>query len=290
MLRAISLSACLPLLCATLVLAPPTTAEQQPQAPVKSEASPPSPVPAKPVRTFDVHFKGGTLAEYVEAVRQASGSTANVVVMPAAAEIPMTEVALTSVSARSAIKSLNNVYDLGLSRLVWVKEIEGTPDEVEMFTVGAHDQRQVARPASQEDSKVWSLASIVQTGQRVEDVVSAVETALSLYPEAKPKIELRLHKDTNLLIARGRVDQLVTVEQVIEALTPPPQYVRRPRGPAEDPPSPKQAAAPSTDPPAGPQSDEARERSNAALREKLEELRAAVAELDRLYRAERQPK
>lgn len=289
MLRAISLSACLPLLCATLVLAPPTTAAQQPPAPVNSEVSSPAPIPAKPARTFDVHFNGGTLAEYVQAVRQASGNTANVVVTPAAAEIPMTEVALTGVSARSAIMSLNSVVDLDQNRTVVVRAIVDAPDEGEVFTVGAYPQRPHEQQASQEDSKVWSLASIVQSGQRVEDVVSAVETALSLYPEAKPKIELRLHKDTNLLIARGRVDQLQTVEQVIEALTPPPP-ARRPRGPTGDGPPPSEAAGPSAGSSPGLQPDAAGPDSNAELRREVERLRAEIAELRRHNPAERQPK
>src|SRR5262245_31120231 len=133
MLRPISLSACLPLVCAMLVLAPPTSAAPEQRGPARTESQVPPPIaanPSKPARTFDVHFKGGTLAEYVDAVRQASGNTANVVVMPAAAEIPMSEVHLTSVSALSAIMSLNNVYDLGLSRTVWVRAIEGAPNEV----------------------------------------------------------------------------------------------------------------------------------------------------------------
>ncbi|MFN0069812.1 MAG: hypothetical protein ACKVYV_19520 [Limisphaerales bacterium] len=74
--------------------------------------------------------------------------------------------------------------------------------------------RPQAAAAPIEEVRVLNLSPFLQAGRSVEDITTAIRTACDLLPGGgQPK--LTFHKETNLLLTRGRPDQLELIEQVL---------------------------------------------------------------------------
>jgi len=161
---------------------------------------------------FDVDFPGGTLSEYVEALRKARPDGAvNIVVMPTAKGLPVPPVRLVAVTVEAAIQILEGPYttDDGLSAEVEVRtyRIGDSPDMV--MKILAQTETWRIRSA------VWSVEAALAYGQTAEKLLEAVEAARSLFPT---KAEISYHPPTGLLIARGTDEQLDLVRDVLEQL------------------------------------------------------------------------
>lgn len=210
-MRSRTLCLCIALVPALLVTAV-APAAPPPQAPPTDPSRPAQPAdrpPAAPL--FDVSFPGGNVKEYLEAVRRAHPG-ARVVIMPGVERFPMPPVDLQSVTLDAAIRVAADRQDYSIGKLnAQAFPVEGANEllyRVWLETRG-YDPR----------SGVWSLSALLDTGKphglKPEDVLSAVQTALSLFDTPAT---VKYHQETQLLLARGSQDQIDQIGKVLAEL------------------------------------------------------------------------
>lgn len=185
-------------------------------------------------RVVNVSFRGGTLDQYIDVLRAAMAPRpVNVVLRGDAAEFLVPEIQLEGVALDTAIRLVlpqaqagvyalpdgtqkSYVYELGFTR--------GKDGYQEAWTIGAtlHDANQpqqgvIAGPAERQ-LEIFSLSEILKGPFTIEDVISAVETAVGLQETSSQAAQLRYHADTGLLILNGSADQITTARRVINSI------------------------------------------------------------------------
>ncbi|MDY7110360.1 MAG: hypothetical protein SYC29_17155 [Planctomycetota bacterium] len=179
-------------------------------------------------RPIDLAFPGGSVAEYVEALR-GEAEYLNIIVMPEVAQVRMEAVELRQVDPTAAVSLLHGLQQEGAGGMVQlaVDRVSGELFRSTVYTVSAIPKGTRRRQAT--DSEVWSLAEILQADVSAEDVLTAVETALDMFEQTYEPTEVRFHRETGLLIAYARPDQIEAVDDVVSALT----VALRSRAPAD---------------------------------------------------------
>ncbi len=160
-----------------------------------------------------LHFEGGTIGAYVEALQRAAGQR-NVVVAADIAELKMPPLHLTQVPYEEAVRVIESVarhdeWSLGVEALGSIYAIRGGRAPQRRMPGG----QQNAEP--EERTQVWTIGHLFDDERGADDVLSAVEAAVAL---EQTDVELRFHEPTGLLIARGPVDSLMVIEQVASSL------------------------------------------------------------------------
>ena len=154
----------------------------------------------------DIDFRGGTLAEYIEVVEKAFGAS-NAAVQQGAESVRLAPARFVGVRRQDALFVVMALADPRDSRRLIVGSI-GTPPITQITA----DEKFATRPA---ELRVWTLDALVEGGASVEDILSAIEVAVTLIP-SEPQI--KFHKDTGLLIMRAQIEQLDAANQVLKAL------------------------------------------------------------------------
>lgn len=164
---------------------------------------------------ISVEFRGGSAAEYVEAIRRAAEEV-NILVDPGLSDVPMPPLTLTHVSTDTALELLESRVHEGRDGTVRVRvqRVRNVPHEVATFQVRAELISGRQRPT---DAGVLSIREITESGIAAEAVIDAIKVALEV-AGSPTKADIRYHKETGLVIARGDVSQLATVDQVIARL------------------------------------------------------------------------
>ncbi len=204
-------------LAAILVMALPGAAAGQPgEQPPPQRQRPEK--PALPV--IDLSFPGGTVLDYVAAVRKANPE-ANIVTDPEAALIPMPAVALRRVTVPAALAVLRNrsVNDGRTVVELSVEEVPVfSPEERPTYQVQARTSGAGRAPPPNRSTKVWTVSSLLVGDLTSRKLLSAVETAVEVVG-SDPRPDVRFHEDTGLVIARGSPDQIAAIAEVIDQLT-----------------------------------------------------------------------
>ncbi|HYE02906.1 MAG TPA: hypothetical protein VD963_06695 [Phycisphaerales bacterium] len=203
-------------LACVLAVVFPARAQQQP---TPGSAQPPRPVMPSQTEPVDVgpqvsvNFPGGTLQQFVEQLRAASGEDpANIVCHAETSSIAVPPIQLQHVTVGSALAALNYLT-YGSERPVSVTVIDG-PAPV-LAVAPMH------RSAAGVSTSVFSLAEIIgaaageERQRRVQPVLMAIEAAL-LFSGGQGNA--RFHEDSGLLMVRGSHDDLQLVHSVIAAL------------------------------------------------------------------------
>ena len=157
---------------------------------------------ADAVQAIDLKFPGGSVAEYIEAIRRAA-EYLNVVVMPEVAQVRMQPVELKRVDPTAAVRLLHGLRQERPEGAI-VLTVDAIPGELfrsTVYTVSAVPEVR-GRQRTATDSEFWSLQEILEAETppgNPEDVLTAVETALDM-----------LH---------AHPDQIEAVDDVITALT-----------------------------------------------------------------------
>jgi hypothetical protein len=171
------------------------------------------------IRPIDLRFPGGSAADYIEALCEAS-EFLNVLVTPEVHQLDMQPVELKRVDPTAAIRLLDGLRqerpDGAL--VVDVEAVPGALFQSVIYKVSAVPEKRGSRPAKAA-SEVWSLAEIIKGGMPAEDVLTAIETALDMFDEDAAAAEVRFHKETGLLMAFARPEQIEAVDDVVTALT-----------------------------------------------------------------------
>lgn len=174
--------------------------------------------PPEPIRLIKMNFPGGTAVDYVAAVRKAYGDL-NVFLAPEAAQVPMPAVELTNVTASTALQLLHDrrVNVSGSSIQLLYDEVASESGEAErVFNIQARVSGRNADFTAR--TQVWSVAGILASGMKSDDVLSAIETALQMISKDVPGAQIRFHQSTGLLIVRGSHEQLESIQQVLTML------------------------------------------------------------------------
>ncbi len=182
-----------------------------------------------------VNFKGGTAADYVDAIRKAARN-ANIIVMPDAEMIEIPPVQLKAVALASALEFLdhkeatveNARYIINVERII-TDSIALTDEERDREGVTAHFALPIysvnvksmalngGPRAPQTSSQVWAVESLI-TSLSADDLLASIDVALPLSTDGDPNIEVRFHEETGILIAQGEFAALEMINQVIEQL------------------------------------------------------------------------
>lgn len=172
--------------------------------------------------TVSLKFAGGTMAEFVAAVRE-DQSKANIVLATQARNAQVPAMVLKSAGLEQALEGACMAaaadYD------VRVKEFRGTGEPV--YSIVA--QKRHSNTAEQvlpadHDSQQWVSSLNELTSERVSGIkamdvatiLSAIELALS---DEKKAPSLRFHKDSGLLLVRGSREQISVVDLVLGTLS-----------------------------------------------------------------------
>lgn len=176
----------------------------------------------------NVDFAGGNALEYIEALRAAGGDVNIVVDSPqAVAGVPMAAVKLASVNLNAALDLLKNRDGQspdGRNVMLVVRIRE--PDRAErkghfgnpLYQVSCEFYGSANDDSVEEISGVWTVADLLASQMESSDMLTAIETALDLFSDGAKPPEMRFHEPTGLLIARGEVEQLEVIDNIIEEL------------------------------------------------------------------------
>lgn len=215
---------------ASLILAAvlsPLAAAQQPANPAPPAASA-SPFGGKSrdAKTFDVTFGGGTLEQYIEALRAASkDEPVNVMLSDDVRDARIPKVNLRGVSVFTAISSLEKV-SRSTGGALSVSDFRNEGNDV-IYSIRSSHVGVQAYPQGVGDSRlVVSLSSLVpadldaaKRDERLSVVLSAIEAALRLgRPENAEAPAVALHKESGLLMVLGSSEDRQTVQSVLAEL------------------------------------------------------------------------
>ncbi len=178
--------------------------------------------PALGEDVFDVEFGGGTMAEYVQAVRTAAGA-ANVVFTPVSAQVPVAPMRLTNVSLKAALELLEGSHTLPDSSRVDVVFRESNSgrsalEKLGELTIYRLEARKYIPGAPDLHSHVWSLAPILGADENPEPVLTAIEAALDLADGNRETARVRFHRETRLLLVRAAEPQIEVIDSLLGEL------------------------------------------------------------------------
>ena len=158
------------------------------------------------IQTLD--FPGGTVQEYVEALKHA-GAEGRVVITGESGTMPMQPVTLRNVQIESAIRILDGIEsDSGANaRRVTIESLGN------LYRVHIESRRRSAETVS----RVWSLRAITANGMKDDTLLSAIEAGIDTLGEGRAP-NLRYHEPTALLIAVGDPVALKLIESIIDGL------------------------------------------------------------------------
>ena len=154
---------------------------------------------------YDIRFSGGTVAQYIDAVRKAAGGGMNVVMMPGVEGVMVPEISLSGVQAKDAMAVLNELRRPDGEAWARVSEVSR----------GVY----VLRPASDErheiTREVWNLSELLSSGIGEDGILRAVEMGLGSVGDGA---EVLYHEDTGLLLVVGTHDHVQVVDEILSEM------------------------------------------------------------------------
>lgn len=181
--------------------------------------------------TINLDFRGGTLNEFLKAVRDAAApSPVNIMTSSPAGEQEISEIQLKGVTVDTALKSVGRVLE-ARRWAVEVKSMAQAGDEVPTFFVQAIPQfaQGSAQPPSADrvSLRVFSVRDLLEapagmSGAGLSLPLAAFTSALSLLeeqsPVKEPRADIRLHEASGTLLVRGTEVQIDQVQQLLTSM------------------------------------------------------------------------
>lgn len=211
---------CMRMFALTLVSLSPLMVTSNPVLAQSAEAK------AEPV-LVDLKFPGGTIKDYLAAVRHKVGDKVNIVVTDDRAGEPrLPAMELSKVDMEAAVLLLRALYTLEDGTTIGV-QVQGIENEASggrpLYRIystyeGRRDAPQV---------KVWSLSELIGDRIKAEDALTAIELAVGIADSGHRTADVRFHEATSLLVAHGSIDQLEAIESVIDQLMEGQEQIRQ---------------------------------------------------------------
>jgi len=160
----------------------------------------------------NINFKGGSIQDLLDQVRNENDVHPNVVISPEAMNIILPPINLKSVSIDQIMIGIEklgslNEYELGVT-------INPGIISVRAYHVSSR-KAIVKRPPS---LRIFCLKPLLEMGYKVEDIVTALETAFAMSSE-DGAAKLKYHSETALLIVNGYMNHLVAMENIMDSLS-----------------------------------------------------------------------
>ena len=161
-----------------------------------------------------IEFRGGTVSQFVETVRDSFGASANIVVETEARNVVLSAVELTVTDALSAAAAVPHLE----ADAEGVQLDFGRGPEFGVIGVLRHDtgQREPTR------THVWTLIQILDSGYEPSNVLSAVKTSLQATSDVG--VDVKYHEDTQLLIANATGREIDAIGKVLNELVHASEY------------------------------------------------------------------
>lgn len=169
---------------------------------------------AQPPELVDFTFPGGTLKEYVD-LALSTFDDFQVSVAPEIESVKLAPVKLKGISSGSAVMNLIPHLSGGQRVMTNYASVGGSGTPLNMhwrvsappFTTGVFAVRDYleANGQASRDSSMKAL-------------ISAIEAALDIGSYSTPRVKIKLHPDTGLLLIAGTEEQVKVVEQVVAQL------------------------------------------------------------------------
>lgn len=175
---------------------------------------------------ISLKFSGGSLADYVAALKSLPGNAAlNIVLNNGAEKAEVPPFSFTQVSPMVALQILEEIATIPGGIVINPFGGEGSSGGEPIWVISARERPR--RPEEFMKTSVFSLGFKAESNpdaaaaqeQHITTLLSAVEAALSLSSDQAP--QLKFHRESGLLIVRGSDDDGTVVRQVIEELSKP---------------------------------------------------------------------
>ncbi|MFO0875169.1 MAG: hypothetical protein U0575_14515 [Phycisphaerales bacterium] len=185
-----------------------------------AKSAPPAATEAQPGEApvlFDLEFAGGTLREYLAALRRATPAV-NLVVGQEAEALPIPRLSLKRIDLVTALS------------LIEREEKPGTPDALVVEIVRVNAEQPDAQPTfrvqvtgamqvSSNAMAVESIGDVIESGIPAGTILDAVESGLRVaLGERASLMDVKYHEPTRLILARGPVEGQQTLKEIIRAL------------------------------------------------------------------------
>lgn len=177
------------------------------------------------IEAFSVTFEGGTVTQYLDAIRKAHPK-ANIIGAVGLDAYTVPSITLKGVTTKGALRPLEFVAQDAHGRIADLSV--RMDDGVASVWLDTRESQAIFQDGETEalEAFVWNSKTLTADGLvSVADITGAIETALSVFPGAKP--EVRIHEATGILAIRGTVVQLDTVREVIDQLGQMPDAMKR---------------------------------------------------------------
>lgn len=213
-----------PVLLATALAAAPAL-PQQPGTPADRAAQ---------AAVIDLDFRGGTLAEFVAAVRGAQ-PRANIILAESVAAVRLPTVQLRGAGIEQALEAATLAAAGDKRVMVSTHRGNGTGGEF-VFVVTAQPEPTSIGPAGQGRGgekmlRVFSLARLTDqqpndppnTAVKATTILTAIESGMTGLMDVPT---LRYHEDSGLLFVQGSGQQIAVVQEVLQSIESTQQYRR----------------------------------------------------------------
>jgi hypothetical protein len=172
---------------------------------------------------FSIDFPGGTPGALIDFLKEAIGTTPNIMVAQSLEDVRLPAFKLQEVTLEDLFLALNGIasenigarWQLSGSREpIWV--LNPTPPSGFDANIDPLTGQPTAL-ARRREVRVVPIGNFLSE-YTVDDITTSIQTAWAMMPE-ESKAQLKFHKDTNLLIAVGTRTQLDLLNQVLGALS-----------------------------------------------------------------------
>jgi hypothetical protein len=227
--QAIYILCCLLLLGLLPVWAQTTTFQQRVAAAMAaSQATPQATLPK--LAQFNLDFPGGTPADLVKAIEKATGEPLNVIIPTDDADTQLPPLKMDNVDIPHLFAALGiasrkyvAVKTGGFGSYTQTQTGYGFDTSDNPVTDSSiwyfHADNPILPPVVSTESicQFYQLQSYLNHGFTVDDITTAIQTGWKMAGITSPP-QLNYHKETNLLIACGKPDELSTIQSVLNNL------------------------------------------------------------------------
>jgi hypothetical protein len=208
---------------------PPAGDFQQRLQRIVDRANPPANQPT--LTKFNLDFPGGTPAELVKAIENATGKPLNAIIPTEDADIQLPPLKMNDVvtpqlfaaleaASRKTVAVQNQMFGNSYSQVTTDYGFKTSDNPITDTSIWYfHAEKPTLPPvvSNERICRFYQLASYLDRGFTVDDVTTAVQTGWKM-AGVNPPPELNYHKETKLLIAYGQPDDLNIIQSVLQSL------------------------------------------------------------------------